>query len=144
MVRTYDVLGIWGQNGKVWQFLEKRTRLKSSSLDVYVAGLKRICEYVTIDSPFELSKLSLEQIEDLTEEWIRGHENELSPKYLNVHACNEYKRKIRENLEKADKVIADGVAKAKVTGKFGAQVVIRPVKRRLSRPSRKQKRLDSF
>jgi len=62
----------------------------------------------------------------------------------NPEEWNEYKRKIRENLEKADKVIVDGVAKAKVTGKFGAQVVIRPVKRRLSRPSRKQKRLDSF
>jgi len=58
--------------------------------------------------------------------------------------ASEYERKIRENLEKADKIIADGVTKAKTAGKFGVQVVIRPVKRRLLRPSSNQKKLDSF
>ncbi len=54
---------------------------------MYVTGLKRICEYANIASPFELVKLDLEQIEDLTEEWIRQRENQLSPKYLNVIYC---------------------------------------------------------
>ena len=57
---------------------------------------------------------------------------------------SEYRRKIKENLEKADKVIADGVAKTKTAGKFGVQVIIRPVKRGLLGRSLKQNRLNSF
>jgi len=56
----------------------------------------------------------------------------------------EYRRRIRENLERANKAIADGVAKAKTTGKLGVQVVIRPVKRRSLKQTSKQKRLNSF
>jgi len=58
--------------------------------------------------------------------------------------AREYERKITEKLERANKIIAGGVAKAKTTGKFGVQVVIRPVKRKSLRQSSKQKRLDSF
>jgi organic radical activating enzyme len=58
--------------------------------------------------------------------------------------ADEYERKIRENLEKANKVITDGVSKAKTTGKLGAQVVIRPIKKRLIKTSSRQKKLDSF
>jgi len=57
---------------------------------------------------------------------------------------DEYRRRIRESFETANKLIADGVAKAKITGKFGVQVVIRPVKRRRLEPRSKQKRLDGF
>jgi len=56
---------------------------------------------------------------------------------------DEYRRRIRESLETANKLIADGVANAKITGKFGVQVVIRPV-RRVSRTRAKQKRLNGF
>ena len=45
--------------------------------------------------------------------------------------ASEYERKIAEPLEKANKMISAGVKKADRTGRFGAQVVIRPV-----RPSR--------
>lgn len=62
----------------------------------------------------------------------------------NQKDISEYRRRIRESLEKANKLIADGVAKAKTTGKFGVQVVIRPVKGRRLRPRSKQKKLDGF
>lgn len=56
---------------------------------------------------------------------------------------NDYRKRIRENLERTNKVIADGVARARTTGQFSIQVVIRPVKRMLLTPTA-QKKLDSF
>jgi len=56
----------------------------------------------------------------------------------------EYRRRIRENLERANKIIANGVAKAKETGRLGAQVVIRPVKKMAHIQKSKQKSLDVF
>jgi hypothetical protein len=47
--------------------------------------------------------------------------------------ASEYDRKIAEPLEKANKMISAGVKKADKIGRFGVQVVIRPV--RPSRPS---------
>ena len=38
----------------------------------------------------------------------------------NQNLWEEYRRRIRENLERANKIIADGVARAKETGKLGA------------------------
>ena len=56
----------------------------------------------------------------------------------------EHRRRIRENLERANKIISDGVAKAKETGKLGAQVIIRPVKKMTSGQKSSQKSLDVF
>jgi hypothetical protein len=55
----------------------------------------------------------------------------------------DYKRRIRENLERANKIIAAGVARAKETGILGAQVVIRPVKKRASVHKSSQRSLIS-
>jgi len=67
--------------------LEQRTRLKSESICSYVSALKTFCKCIDVENPFELIKLGLEKIEDLTEEYIRRHEHKLSPKYLNVLYC---------------------------------------------------------
>lgn len=90
------------KHGKVWTTLDMKTRLKDSSLQAYTQALKTICEYADLADPFELvggtaneiAKLDrdqkeklLEHVEDLTEEWIRGHENKYAPKYLNVVYC---------------------------------------------------------
>lgn len=56
----------------------------------------------------------------------------------------EYKRRIRENLERTNKIISDGVAKAKTTGSLGVRVIIRPVKKMIQRSSLSQKKLDIF
>jgi hypothetical protein len=73
---------------KVRQLLEERTSLKPSSLDTYMSGLRTICKYANVDNPFELIEKGLEWIEDITEEWIRAYEHELSPKHLNVVYCS--------------------------------------------------------
>ena len=67
--------------------LERRTRLKPSSLDIYMSGLRTICKYATVNNPFELVDMSLEWIEDITEDWIRAHEHKLAPKHLNMVYC---------------------------------------------------------
>jgi hypothetical protein len=56
----------------------------------------------------------------------------------------EYRRRIRENLERANKIIVDGVSKGKTTGSLGVQVIIRPVKKTIQRSSLSQKKLDIF
>lgn len=56
----------------------------------------------------------------------------------------EYERRIREHLEKANKLIIDGVAAARKTDKHGVQVIIRPIKRRMPRFPPEQKMIDSF
>jgi len=67
--------------------LDQRTRLKSESIRSYVSTLKTFCKCIDVEDPFELIKLGLEKIEDLTEEYIRRNEHKLSPKYLNVLYC---------------------------------------------------------
>jgi organic radical activating enzyme len=61
-----------------------------------------------------------------------------------LRVWEEYRRSIKEHLERANKIISDGVARAKKTGRFGVQVIIRPVKKRLLGSQPQQKRLDSF
>jgi len=122
-----------------WDVFAKKANIKFSEVNnpIQLSGqakrskyiedhLKMGAEVLIIDPATNKQIMKFDPFPDNPEEW------------------DEYKRKIRENLEKADKVIVDGVAKAKTTGKFGVQVVIRPVKRRSLRPSSKQKRLDSF
>lgn len=69
------------------ELLEQRTRLKSESIRSYVSTLKTFCKYIDVEDPFELVGLGLERVEDLVEEYIRRHEHQLSPKYLNVVYC---------------------------------------------------------
>lgn len=52
-----------------------------------MSGLRTICKYATVDSPFELIDKGLEWIEDTTEDWIRAHEHKLAPKHLNMVYC---------------------------------------------------------
>jgi hypothetical protein len=56
----------------------------------------------------------------------------------------EHRRRIRENLERANKVISDGVAKAKDSGRLGTQIIIRPVRKATFAKKSSQRSLDVF
>jgi len=122
-----------------WELFEKKANIKFSEVNnpIQLSGqakrskyiedqLKMGAEVIIIDTDTKEQILKFDPFPDNPKNW------------------DDYRRRIRENLEKANKVIADGVRKAKTTGKFGVQVIIRPVKRRLLSPRSKQKKLDSF
>jgi len=57
--------------------------LRPATLKVYSKGLKKFCSEMGID-PFEMPNMKLEDIEDMTEQFIMSNQGEISAKYLNV------------------------------------------------------------
>jgi len=126
---------LYGSDALNWELFEKKANIKFSEVNnpIQLSGqakhskyiedhLKMGAEVVIIDTDTEKQIMKFDPYPDDPKDQIG------------------YGRRIRENLEQANKVIADGAAKAKNTGKFGVQVIIRPVKRTLLRPNSKQKK----
>jgi len=122
-----------------WDVFAKKAKIKFSEVNnpIQLSGqakrskyiedqLKMGCEVMIVDTATNKQILKFDPFPDDQKE------------------MGEYRRRIRESLEKTNKLIADGVAKAKTTGKFGVQVVIRPVRRVSLRQTSKQKKLNGF
>lgn len=67
--------------------------MKESSAQAYTRGLMRFVNWVkdTKDldvDPFTLLDLGIDKIEKLTQRFIRRHQTELAPKYLNIIYCS--------------------------------------------------------
>jgi hypothetical protein len=64
----------------------ERYGLKASSVQAYTNGLQQFLRWANMS--FEkFQKLPLEEIENLTEDYIMEHRNKLSPKELNLTYC---------------------------------------------------------